>query len=747
MQPKFFSLLRFVIIFSFFVPIFSVEQVEARNLKIIAEPSPFLFSDDFSLDPNTSNLWSIHRYSNDLANEVSWYPDQENTYLTRAVSMKSTAMFAEYELTTRVWEASFQYKIGSGSGADGIVFMFYKNKDAYGLPCYGGGMGFELVQSGISIPVAGYGIELDTYNNGTEPTINNHLAIIKDSVKNHLAFAESSLLEDNIFHQLDINFNNGHIVVSIDGLAVLGYDIPLMDYSYTGVGIGAATGSFTNNHIIDDFSLLVTPGSFLDLPFSYDDAHSLALRDTWNKGLVNSWFDHQYPLYSPSVDNLFLFTGDILTTHGESILGNQCYLNNAGTQYCYNGHNGYDFIGGEIPILAAGKGDVEFSGEGPYGNQVIIDHQNGYYSLYGHLRDAPLVNPGDQVVQGQQIGVMGDTGLISSGTHLHFGVYQDNDGKLVWEGEHIDKPVDPNGFLGEIDPWVSDMGGPKSIWLWQFDRSALITALGEDGLSITDLNAEITAQIPAGFFEGEVTVELIREPEIAAPSASLKSTGYSFWLHLLDLLDGNQIDLVHEQTSELINLSIIYSDDTLTHLDESGLKLFQWSDETGLWVDLNAGNNFDENMIQGFSSSLGHFSLQAPLLCVADPFIMDDAYYGAFDTSTTSTPYNRVFDIQTDEDWFTFEAIEGWEYVLQTQNLAPGVDTFLSLVDVDGVTTIASNNDHESDLSSELVWMAPKNGIYFVRVSQNSGSVIGCEASYDLSITRVTSSYLPIILN
>ncbi|WP_342527338.1 M23 family metallopeptidase [Chryseomicrobium sp. FSL W7-1435] len=74
-------------------------------------------------------------------------------------------------------------------------------------------------------------------------------------------------------------------------------------------------------------------------------------------------------------------------------------------------------------ILASDNGVVVAAGvEGGLGNRVIIDHNNGYRTVYGHLASIN-VSVGQTVPQGTNIGVMGNTGR-STGTHLHFEVIQ-----------------------------------------------------------------------------------------------------------------------------------------------------------------------------------------------------------------------------------------------------------------------------------------------------------------------------------
>lgn len=90
-------------------------------------------------------------------------------------------------------------------------------------------------------------------------------------------------------------------------------------------------------------------------------------------------------------------------------------------------HTGID-IGGEngSEILAADGGKVIVSGwVSGYGNYIVIDHENGYQTAYGHCSEL-LVTEGERVAQGQLIAYMGSTGN-STGPHLHFEIKADGE--------------------------------------------------------------------------------------------------------------------------------------------------------------------------------------------------------------------------------------------------------------------------------------------------------------------------------
>jgi murein DD-endopeptidase MepM/ murein hydrolase activator NlpD len=78
---------------------------------------------------------------------------------------------------------------------------------------------------------------------------------------------------------------------------------------------------------------------------------------------------------------------------------------------------------GAAPIAAATSGTVIFAGGNAccsYGLYVVVMSPDGIETLYAHLSSISVVQ-GEEVVQGQQVGIIGNTGY-STGVHLHFEV-------------------------------------------------------------------------------------------------------------------------------------------------------------------------------------------------------------------------------------------------------------------------------------------------------------------------------------
>ena len=103
--------------------------------------------------------------------------------------------------------------------------------------------------------------------------------------------------------------------------------------------------------------------------------------------------------------------GFIYPTYNHTLSGNDYW----------SGHLGIDLAAGAgDQIRAADSGVIVFSGwaTGGYGYMVMIDHGNGYQSVYAHLNQT-IAGCGQSVGQGSVVGLAGSTGN-STGVHLHF---------------------------------------------------------------------------------------------------------------------------------------------------------------------------------------------------------------------------------------------------------------------------------------------------------------------------------------
>lgn len=156
-----------------------------------------------------------------------------------------------------------------------------------------------------------------------------------------------------------------------------------------------------------------------------------------------------------------------------------------GTQ-TYDGHPGTDFLASEgVDVLAAGPGRIfaaasgwpnkpSWTGVDYYrnnGNFVMIDHGNGLYIAYHHLKsitvdETPWASNGPMVSRGQTIGQVGTTGVTSVGgseritvPHLHLQVWNGS-GFMYGRVDALDPFRDLYYGKHGLSPW-SD---PESLW-------------------------------------------------------------------------------------------------------------------------------------------------------------------------------------------------------------------------------------------------------------------------------------------
>ena len=99
-------------------------------------------------------------------------------------------------------------------------------------------------------------------------------------------------------------------------------------------------------------------------------------------------------------------------------------------------HFGIDIVNEEgTSVFSIANGVVVYSDySSDYGNGIIIDHENGYYSHYYHNKEN-FVKRNERIDGGTLIAQLGNTGQQSTGPHLHFEIWKDG------------KPINPLSFF------------------------------------------------------------------------------------------------------------------------------------------------------------------------------------------------------------------------------------------------------------------------------------------------------------
>jgi murein DD-endopeptidase MepM/ murein hydrolase activator NlpD len=112
------------------------------------------------------------------------------------------------------------------------------------------------------------------------------------------------------------------------------------------------------------------------------------------------------------------------------------------------GHNGIDFLARRgCPVLASHDGVVTNAGMDGGGGIIVelYNQADSYKTLYYHLLNvAPKIQKGVRVGAGEIVGNANNTGIYTTGDHLHFGMkFTDKNGNTLNHG---------NGYFGAVDP-------------------------------------------------------------------------------------------------------------------------------------------------------------------------------------------------------------------------------------------------------------------------------------------------------
>jgi Leucine-rich repeat (LRR) protein/murein DD-endopeptidase MepM/ murein hydrolase activator NlpD len=522
--------------------------------------------------------------------------------------------------------------------------------------------------------------------------------------------------------------------------------------------------AMVNSNIQQNVCQMPISEPFLYLPIRdelfYDPSTTLT---NWDKGgIITSWFDHNKPTY---IDT----NGKVMLSDGVEYPTNKLYF--------YDGHDGIDMVPltpQDYAIVPAASGTIidvchrdsfhfpdetcdNYPTEGKY---ILISHQNNSYAtLYGHLASIEdWVTKGKKVYRNDfscpvPMATMGCSGMTTCAIHLHFTVFFNHYAEDPWYPTSYRLRsalvVDPFGWR-PINEDQGDSWSIPSVWLWKIFQPKNVI-LNTDPETIT--LGSITANIPAS---SEYVGNLISFSPSTFYNYSIpenRSLGKAFSLQLFPI---NPVLLRNEETSHQASLNFTDPIDVEVnlgeinlHFDESLLSFYHYDSSTNLWELLPTVYDPVSSSIMTQVYPTGFFDIQAPLICpndITEP--SDDKPSQKFIISipTSGITLARWFDIQEDVDWFAINVIAGITYTIQTKNLANGVDTILTIYNQDGITSLVSDDNSGGGLSSKLEFIPTESGIYFVNVSQGSGSKFGCESAYEVQIeNNMMPIFLPLI--
>jgi peptidase, M23 family len=158
----------------------------------------------------------------------------------------------------------------------------------------------------------------------------------------------------------------------------------------------------------------------------------------------------------------------------------------------YRVHLGVDYGAPKgTPIKSAGDGVVKFAGiKGGYGKVLIINHGGGYETLYAHTNGfAKGIKVGQKIKQGQLVAYVGTTGM-STGPHLHFGLYR-NGTAINPEGM---LKIPKGGFSGSIKTKFQNIVNSNDVKFKQHISNDIISPKEEKFENLVDISQKTKSE-------------------------------------------------------------------------------------------------------------------------------------------------------------------------------------------------------------------------------------------------------------
>lgn len=365
-------------------------------------------------------------------------------------------------------------------------------------------------------------------------------------------------------------------------------------------------GSIDTFQVDTYFNGLGPDRPLLDLPVDYDGREMGSIAGFTAAYLVrtNALFDHEFPTYQ--------YNSFFRPYSGIEYPSSYCPAGTYGFT-CYDGHDGYD-IDDRCPANApcANASAVYPAADGTIiqptgwndilGCRITIDHGNNWVTSYNHLLDSlnnhscnGILLWSGQVTKFQQIGIIGNSGSGSFGSHLHFTV------------KHNGIVVDPSGWEGNPqvnpDPWAQAGNGAVSYPMWLYSiRTTQVLDPSLGGQIASPTHNELV-DVPIGFYNQPLMFNLSDQP-VNIPFSTYFSSGHSFSLNASDAV-GNYV----HQLDQSITIRISFDLVDLQNLDPNTLSIYSLDGFSNNWIQIPTDIDWNTMTASAQVDNLSNFAL------------------------------------------------------------------------------------------------------------------------------------------
>jgi Peptidase family M23/IPT/TIG domain len=360
-----------------------------------------------------------------------------------------------------------------------------------------------------------------------------------------------------------------------------------------------------------------------------------------------SFFDHQYPQLT--AESPAVVTGTIVNWQNETKPGTH-FVCDPGSS-CYSGHDGLDFsyhvwYGEDILAAHAGTASGVIWDCAAHDQSIyVLQVDSGRYrTVYLHVQhDATWQSFHDYprpVAAGDTIAHLGNTGwqngcTSQKGGHLHFGVYYSQSGanySPTVKADPLDV-LDPMGFkAGQQDPWVHDMHGAVSRWLWAFRESgsADVAPGSLNTASVDDTVAR--ADVSGAAVDAPATLNLVLASSPDAGRPALTPAG-PYRPETLTVPVGAAFELSGDYAAGGaltafqvgVPLTVAYTAAEAAYVAEPSLAAYRWDEAAHGWEPLASTVDSTNKVVTAVTDRPGTFCLRGsplqgpPMVVGANP--------------------------------------------------------------------------------------------------------------------------------